>query len=62
LQLDPKTYRFGSLKSGFVQSAVSNLLWALDLTSIPVLEEFVGMEEVEDGRKKKDGWTKVVPS
>ncbi len=45
-----------------MQSAVSNVLWALDLTSMPVLEEFVGMEEVEDGRKRKDGWRKVVQS
>jgi len=29
---------------------------------MPVLEKFVEMEEVEDGRKKKDGKRKVVQS
>jgi len=42
--------------SGFVQSAVPKVLWALDLTSMPVLDELVEMEEVEDG------WRKVVQS
>jgi len=48
--------------SGIVQSAVPNVLLALDLTSMPELEELVEMEEVEDGRKRKDGWRKVVQS
>lgn len=48
--------------SGFVQFAVPKVLWALDLTSMPVLDELVEMEEVEDGRKRKDGWRKVVQS
>lgn len=62
MQLDAKTYSFGRLMSGIVQSAVPNVLLALDLTSMPELEELVEMEEVEDGRKRKDGWRKVVQS